>query len=136
MVAFVFLLRHNLEFPALSANCLTHSRKQDTASFRFHFKSGSSSESIENNNSSNDGDGDDAIVDSTATDVDLRSNMARAITLWGGIIIPSGAHWCTLLFPHCCTLLCIICTLVHIFVKYFHIAVAHYWALFAQWCSF
>ena len=69
--------------------------KKIAASFRFHFRSETFSER-ENYQGELINDNDDG-DSSTATDDDLRSNMARAITLWGGIIIPSGAHWCTLL---------------------------------------
>ena len=65
----------------------TQKGKKIAASFRFHFKSGSWGGSRCGGD-----DDDDDVGDSTATDDDLRSNMARSITLWGGIIIPSGAH--------------------------------------------
>ena len=95
---FVFFLRHNSEFPALSPGWQAVGKKI-AASFRFHFRC-----ERENYKSEliNDNDDDGDVGDSRpATDDDLRSNMARTITLWGGIIIPSGAHWCT--FAHHCT---------------------------------
>ena len=94
--------------------------KKIAASFRFHFRSETFSER-ENYKGELINDNDDCDVgDSrTAADDDLRSNMARAITLWGGIIIPSGAHSCT--FAHHCTsdnghlhIVTHSCTFVHI----------------------
>ena len=91
----------------------TQKGKKIAASFRFHFKSGSWGRSRCG------GDDDDAVGDSTATDDDLRSNMARSITLWGGIIIPSGAHWCTLVhiwhwcyLLHICAPSALLCTII------------------------
>ena len=106
--AFVFFLRHNSELPALSGETATQKGKKIAASFRFHFKSERLNYKGEFKN-----DDDDVGDSAAATDDDLRSNMARSITLWGGIIIPSGAHCCTFAHSHFVAHLHI-CTLLHV----------------------
>ena len=71
-VLFVFFLSHNSEFPALSADCHTVGNKI-VASFIFHFMSERENFDGESIDDNDDGDIGDS---STASDDDLRSNMA------------------------------------------------------------